>query len=159
MIEAPAFIAAAAERGFRLYAGVPCSYLTAFINFTIGSRQLRYVAAANEGDAVAIAAGSELGGAAAIAMFQKSGLGNAVSPLTSLTHTFRIPVLLIVTWRGEPGGAADEPQHGLMGEITPAMLELMQIPWALVPVAAAVRSPAQRRARSPWPPPWHPARV
>jgi phosphonopyruvate decarboxylase len=95
---------------------------------------------------VAIAAGSELGGAAAIAMFQNSGLGNAVSPLTSLTHTFRIPVLLIVTWRGEPGGAADEPQHGLMGEITPAMLELMQIPWALFPKAEAEIGPALDRA-------------
>jgi len=146
MIEARAFIAAAAERGFRLYTGVPCSYLTPFINFTIGAQQLRYVAAANEGDAVAIAAGSELGGAPAIAMFQNSGLGNAVSPLSSLTHTFRIPVLLIITWRGEPGGAPDEPQHGLMGEITPALLELLQIPWALFPKDEAGIAPAVDRA-------------
>ncbi|MEX1993650.1 MAG: phosphonopyruvate decarboxylase [Steroidobacteraceae bacterium] len=146
MIGAQAFIAAAAERGFRLYTGVPCSYLTPFINYTIGASGLRYVAAANEGDAVAIAAGSELGGRPAVAMFQNSGLGNAVSPLTSLTHTFRIPVLLIVTWRGEPGGAADEPQHGLMGEITPAMLELMQIPWALFPRVEAEIAPTLDRA-------------
>lgn len=148
MIEAQAFIAAAAERGFRLYTGVPCSYLTPFINQTIGSQQLRYIAAANEGDAVAIAAGSELGGEPAIAMFQNSGLGNAVSPLTSLTHTFRIPVLLIVTWRGEPGGAPDEPQHGLMGEITPALLELMQIAWAPFPRDEAEIAPALDRARA-----------
>ena len=37
-------------------------------------------------------------------MMQNSGLGNAVSPLTSLTWTFRLPQLLIVTWRGQPGG-------------------------------------------------------
>jgi phosphonopyruvate decarboxylase len=42
-------------------------------------------------------------------MFQNSGLGNAVNPLTSLTWTFRIPILLIVTWRGEPGGHAESP--------------------------------------------------
>jgi ABC-type transport system involved in cytochrome c biogenesis permease component len=30
-------------------------------------------------------------------MFQNSGLGNAVSPLTSLTFTFELPVLLIPT--------------------------------------------------------------
>ena len=52
-------------------------------------------------------------------MMQNSGLGNAVSPLTSLTWTFRLPQLLIVTWRGQPG-VADEPQHALMGPITPA---------------------------------------
>lgn len=146
MIEAATFIAAARERGFRLYAGVPCSYLTPFINYTIGAQGLRYVAAANEGDAVAIAAGSALAGAPAVAMFQNSGLGNAVSPLTSLTHTFRIPVLLIVTWRGEPGGAADEPQHELMGRITPQMLELMDIPWAHFPATDAGIAPALDQA-------------
>ncbi len=133
MIDAVDFLAAASARGFALYSGVPCSYLTPLINGTIGSKGLRYVAAANEGDAVAIAAGAALGGLPSVAMFQNSGLGNAVSPLTSLTHTFRIPVLLIVTWRGEPGGAADEPQHELMGAITPRMLELMDIPWSAFP--------------------------
>jgi phosphonopyruvate decarboxylase len=142
MIEAPAFIAAARERGFGLYTGVPCSYLTPFINTVIGASGLRYVGAANEGDAVAIAAGATLGGTRAVAMFQNSGLGNAVSPLTSLTHTFRIPVLLIVTWRGEPGGAADEPQHALMGQITPRMLELMEIPWAPFPSEEPAIGPA-----------------
>lgn len=146
MIEAATFIAAARERGFGLYTGVPCSYLTPFINTTIDSDALRYIAAANEGDAVAIAAGSALGGRPAVSMFQNSGLGNAVSPLTSLTHTFRIPVLLIVTWRGEPGGAADEPQHGLMGRITPQMLELMDIPWAPFPATDAGIAPALDRA-------------
>ncbi|HEY5558153.1 MAG TPA: phosphonopyruvate decarboxylase [Steroidobacteraceae bacterium] len=146
MIEAASFIAAARERGFRLYSGVPCSYLTPFINTTIGSRELHYVAAANEGDAVAIAAGSALGGVPAVAMFQNSGLGNAVSPLTSLTHTFRIPALLIVTWRGEPGGAPDEPQHELMGRITPQMLELIGIPWAPFPATDAEVAPALDRA-------------
>jgi phosphonopyruvate decarboxylase len=65
-------------------------------------------------------------------MMQNSGLGNAVSPLTSLTWTFQLPQLLIVTWRGQPG-IADEPQHALMGPITPALLETMQIPWELFP--------------------------
>lgn len=142
MIAAGTFVTAAAERGFSLYSGVPCSYLTPFINYTIGSDQLRYVPAANEGDAVAIAAGAELGGCGAVAMFQNSGLGNAVNPLTSLTWTFRIPILLIVTWRGEPGGHPDEPQHELMGQITPQMLELMDIPWALFPDSDAAIAPA-----------------
>ena len=146
MIDAGAFIAAARARGFGFYTGVPCSYLTPFINYTIGSPALRYVGAANEGDAVAIGAGAELGGQRAVVMFQNSGLGNAVNPLTSLTHTFRLPVLVIVTWRGEPGGHADEPQHDLMGAITPPLLELMGIPWALFPENDAEIGPALDRA-------------
>ncbi len=146
MIEAEAFIAAAARRGFGVYSGVPCSYLTPFINHVISSRELRYVAAANEGDAVAIGAGAFLGGGRAVVMFQNSGLGNAVNPLTSLTYTFRLPVLLIVTWRGEPGGARDEPQHGLMGRITTTMLESMEIPWEVFPDSADGIEPALDRA-------------
>ncbi len=133
MIAAESFIRAAQNSGFSLYAGVPCSYLKPFINYVIDAQELRYIGAANEGDAVAIAAGASLAGQGAVAMFQNSGLGNAVNPLTSLTWTFRIPILLITTLRGEPGGPADEPQHELMGQVTTQMLETMEIPWAYFP--------------------------
>lgn len=41
-----------------------------------------------------------------------------------------LPQLLMVTGRGQPR-VADEPQHTLMGLITPTMLDAMQIPWEL----------------------------
>ena len=103
------------------------------------------MSAANEGDAVALIAGVTLGGRRGIAMMQNSGLGNAVSPLTSLTWTFRLPQLLIVTWRGQPG-VPDEPQHALMGPITPAMLDTMEIPWEMFPTDVDAIGPALDRA-------------
>ncbi len=138
MIEAKAFCDAAKQAGFSLYTGVPCSYVKPFINFVIDAPDLTYIGATNEGDAVAIATGAELGGRRAIVMMQNSGLGNAVSPLTSLNAVFRIPVLLIVTLRGEPGGPSDEPQHELMGAITTKMLETMNVAWDWFP-----REPAE----------------
>jgi phosphonopyruvate decarboxylase len=146
VIEAAAFLGAARERGFRLYSGVPCSYLKPFIDYVIDSDELRYVGAANEGDAVAIGAGAELGGMRSVVMFQNSGLGNAVNPLTSLTWTFRLPVLLVPTLRGEPGGPPDEPQHELMGQITSRLLELMEIPWEWFPAGEQDVGPALDRA-------------
>lgn len=148
MIEASQFVEAARERGFDWYAGVPCSYLTPFINYVLQDPSLHYVSAANEGDAVALIAGVTLGaqnGRRGITMMQNSGLGNAVSPLTSLTWTFRLPQLLIVTWRGQPG-VADEPQHALMGPVTPAMLDTMEIPWETFPTEADAIGPALDRA-------------
>jgi len=133
MIESALFVAAARARGYGLWTGVPCSYLTSFLNEVIANRDLQYVAASNEGEAVAVAVGSHIGGTKAIAMFQNSGLGNAVSPLTSLAHTHRTPVLLIVSRRGDPEGAPDEPQHELMGEITTRLLDVIGIRWALFP--------------------------
>ena len=145
MIEARDFVEAARERGFDWYAGVPCSYLTPFINYVLQDPSLHYVSMANEGDAVALIAGVALSGSRGISMMQNSGLGNAVSPLTSLTWTFRLPQLLIVTWRGQPG-VADEPQHALMGPITPTVLDTMQIPWELFPTEAPAVGPALDRA-------------
>jgi phosphonopyruvate decarboxylase len=146
MIDAAAFCDAAERLGFSLWSGVPCSYLKPFINFTIDSPRLRYVGATNEGDAVAIASGAWFAGQRGVAMFQNSGLGNAVNPLTSLNAILKLPVLVICTWRSEPGGAADEPQHALMGPITPALLGDMQIPWELFPTTASEVSAVLCRA-------------
>lgn len=146
MIEAKAFCDAAKQAGFSLYTGVPCSYVKPFINFVIDAPDLTYIGATNEGDAVAIATGAELGGKRAVVMMQNSGLGNAVSPLTSLNAVFRIPVLLIVTLRGEPGGPADEPQHELMGAITTKMLETMNVAWDYFPREPAEIAPAIAKA-------------
>jgi phosphonopyruvate decarboxylase len=145
MIEARDFVEAARERGFEWYAGVPCSFLTPFINYVLQDESLRYVSMANEGDAVALIAGIALSGRRGVTMMQNSGLGNAVSPLTSLTWTFRLPQLLIVTWRAQPG-VSDEPQHALMGPITPKILETMEIPWELFPSAPTAIGPALDRA-------------
>jgi len=133
MIAADLFVEETRRRGIGLYAGVPCSYLKPFINYVIDAPEMHYLAAANEGDAVAVAAGANLAGVGSVAMFQNSGLGNAVNPLTSLNYTFRIPLLLIVTLRGEPHGPADEPQHRLMGAITTQLLDSMRIPWSWFP--------------------------
>jgi phosphonopyruvate decarboxylase len=146
MIEAAEFINRAREFGFQLYSGVPCSYLKPLINYVIDSPEVQYIGAANEGDAVAIVSGAELAGKRGVVMFQNSGFGNAVNPLTSLNAIFRIPALVIVTWRGEPGGAADEPQHRLMGEITPNLFELLGIPWAFFPEQEEAIGPTLARA-------------
>ena len=133
MIRADAFVQSLRGAGFETFSGVPCSFLKPLINKIVDSPEVEYIPAANEGDAVAIACGFELGGRPSVVMCQNSGLGNAVNPLTSLTAALRIPVLVIVTWRGQPAEPQDEPQHEMMGRITPRLLELMGIPWEVFP--------------------------
>src|SRR5580765_5363442 len=141
MIAADEFLGPARARGFDFYTGVPCSFLTPIINRVIGDRALTYVGAASEGEAVGIAAGAWLAGRGSVVMCQNSGLGNAVNPLTSLSFPFRIPTLLVVTWRGQPG-IHDEPQHELMGQITGRLLETMRIPHRAFPETAEAVAPA-----------------
>ena len=145
MIEAKEFIEAARELGFVRYTGVPCSFLTPFINYVINDNALEYIASTNEGDALATTSGSVIGGQRSIVMMQNSGLGNAVSPITSLSYIFRIPFLIIVTHRGEPG-VKDEPQHELMGQITEELFNAMQIPSETFPNETKEIIPALQRA-------------
>src|SRR5262245_54611833 len=130
MLDSTAFIDLLGRRGYGFFSGVPCSFLTPLINEI--SAGCGYVGATSEGEAVAIAAGAWLPGQQAVVLSQNSGLRNMVNPLTSLNHPFRIPALLVVTWRGQQG-IRDEPQHELMGQITTSMLELLGIDWRLVP--------------------------
>ncbi|MDR2312996.1 MAG: phosphonopyruvate decarboxylase [Spirochaetaceae bacterium] len=122
MLDTPRFGELLLRRGFNFYSGVPCSFLKDLINYSIN--ECEYVMAANEGDAAAICAGAYLGGRKPVLLMQNSGLGNAVSPLSSLHGVFRIPLLGFVSLRGGP---ADEPQHEIMGPITVPMLDTMGI--------------------------------
>ncbi|MCC4245302.1 phosphonopyruvate decarboxylase [Stappia indica] len=145
MIEAGDFLSAAKRQGIDFFTGVPCSFLTPLMNAVISDREARYVGATSEGEAVAIAAGAWCAGRETVVMFQNSGLGNAVNPLTSLNHPFAIPTLVIATWRGEPG-VKDEPQHELMGQITPQLLALAGVHGEPFPLAAADIEPVLSRA-------------
>jgi phosphonopyruvate decarboxylase len=148
VVSADALLDALGQAGFGLIAGVPCSYLTPLINAASQSSRAIYVGAANEGEAVAIAFGAELAGMRSLAFFQNSGLGNAVNPLTSLMAPFGKPILVMTTWRGQPGGSHDEPQHEMMGDITPKLLELMGLRWELLPADEDELAPALARANS-----------
>lgn len=80
----------------------------------------------NEGEALAIAAGVALAGGRPVLLLQNSGIGNLLNPLVSLNDPMRVPVLMIVGWRGQPG-RADEPQHVQMGAVTADLLKLVGV--------------------------------
>lgn len=146
MIQADDFLAGAKAEGFDFFTGVPCSFLTPVINRVISDPAARYVGAASEGEAVAIAAGAWLTGRETVVMCQNSGLGNMINPLTSLNWPFRIPSLLIVTWRGQPG-LGDEPQHELMGQVSDRLLADIQVHHRAFPEEPVALGPALAEAR------------
>jgi len=114
------------QEGIKYGAGVPCSYFTPLVNYMTADPQLDYLSATSEGEAVAIAAGMVAAGSPAFALMQNSGLGNAVNPITSMLYIYQIPVVLLVSHRGQPG-RTDEPQHELMGRITEQLSELCEL--------------------------------
>lgn len=106
-----------------LITGVPCSYFKGMINAAINDG--RYLPATDEGAAVAIATGYQIAsGKSALVLMQNSGIGNAISPLTSFNAIFREPITLMVSQRG---GENDEPQHELMGMIDEFLLNTCNV--------------------------------
>lgn len=130
MIRPKFFIDALLNHGVEFFAGVPDSLLKnmcAYITDTLDEQH--HVIAANEGGAVALAAGYHLAtGKVGCVYMQNSGEGNAVNPLVSLMdrEVYHMPLLLIIGWRGRPG-VHDEPQHVKQGKITTGLLNTMGI--------------------------------
>ncbi len=120
------------EKGVELFAGVPDSLLSSFCAYVDDhAKTNEHVITANEGNAVALAAGYHLStGKLAAVYMQNSGLGNTVNPLSSLTDSevYKIPLLMVIGWRGEPG-VKDEPQHVKQGRITLEQLDLLSVPY------------------------------
>jgi sulfopyruvate decarboxylase alpha subunit len=64
---------------------------------------VRATLATREEEAVGIAAGLYLGGAKPALLMQSSGLGNTLNAVGSLLLAFQIPVVMVVSMRGDPG--------------------------------------------------------
>ncbi len=119
------------DQGITFFTGVPDSLLKDFCAYvTDHMEEQTHIIAANEGNAIALAAGWFLaGGEPALVYMQNSGIGNAINPLLSLAdpEIYSIPMLIMVGWRGEPG-KKDEPQHIKQGRILIKMLETLELP-------------------------------
>ncbi|WP_316225180.1 phosphonopyruvate decarboxylase [Bradyrhizobium sp. SZCCHNR1082] len=124
-------LAAFEGAGVTHFFGVPDSVLKPFchaLTEVVGDE--RHHVAANEGGAVAAAAGHFLAtGRVPVVYMQNSGLGNAVNPLLSLVNSevFAIPLVVVIGWRGMPG-CKDELQHGPTGRATKRILQACGIP-------------------------------
>lgn len=139
MIDPPALLSTLDGLGVRFFAGVPDSLMQPLCDRLVSSiPPERHVIAANEGAAVALAAGWHLAtGSTPCVYMQNSGLGNAINPLVSLADAdvYGIPMLLVIGWRGEildGRQIKDEPQHVKQGRITRDLLQCLDIPHAVL---------------------------
>lgn len=121
--------------GVDFFTGVPDSLLNDFcLYMTNNMTAEQHVMAANEGNAVAIAAGHYMAtGKIPVVYMQNSGIGNATNPLLSLAHdcVYGIPMILVIGWRGDPA-ITDHAQHKKQGELTPVLMKDMDIPYEIL---------------------------
>ena len=120
-----------AAAGFDFFTGVPCSLVKALLAEL--ERRGLYLGDVREDAALGVAAGAYLAGRRPVVIMQNSGLGVSLNALGSLHLLYRIPCLLVITWRGWQG--KDAPEHLVMGDVLPRLLDLFGVPFR-VPEAA-----------------------
>ncbi|KAM3538910.1 hypothetical protein ARSEF1564_008178 [Beauveria bassiana] len=115
--------------------GVPDTNLSGLLTYFAATKPVpKHIVTANEGAAVALAAGYYLStGRVAMVYMQNSGLSNALNPLQSIAakEVFGIPILLFIGWRGRSGD--EELQDALVGPRMFGNLKANDIPYEEVP--------------------------
>lgn len=123
-------LAALEGHGYDFFTGVPCSLLAGILRLLEAEPRYGYVGAVREDAAIGLAAGAWLGGRQPVVFMQNSGLGACGNALASLSHLYRIPALLVVSWRGQD--PADAPEHRLTGATTRELLGLLEVPFEVL---------------------------
>ena len=116
------------------FIGVPCSVLAPLINYVLDNpSDMEYFNPANEAHALGLATGFYLATRKIPVVFlQNSGLGNIVNPLTSLNQIYKVPVFLLISWRGFGGPGADAPEHDIAGCDFEDYLKVFHLPYAIL---------------------------
>ena len=130
-------LAALKGRGFDFFCGVADSTIASLIS-ELGDE---YLSATREDLAIGMASGAFLAGCRPVVLMQNSGLGYCLNALTSLNLIYKIPLLLIVGYRGWQG--KDAPEHLVMGAHCEALLREVGIPVFVPEVGKAAESVAQ----------------
>jgi len=128
MIDSSEFLDFLKKKEFSFATGVPCSYFSRMINEFENQKSIKYIPATREDEAVGIASGLVLGGKNAFVIMQNSGYATIGDALTTLAQLYKLPMLIIISWRGlEPD--RDFPEHSLMGEVTQEALDGYRVPY------------------------------
>jgi len=121
------FIRSLRAASFSPFMGVPCSVFSTLIHHLAAAAETEHYICTSEGEAMGLAAGFALSGRLPVVYMQNDGFGNIVNPLSSLQLLYRLPALLLISWRGEPG-QKDAPQHRVMGGALRGLLEQFAVP-------------------------------
>ncbi|MFW9969762.1 MAG: sulfopyruvate decarboxylase subunit alpha [Candidatus Odinarchaeota archaeon] len=111
--------------GIDLILSLPCILLKGLLEEIDKRHEIQNIPITREEEGVGIAAGAYLGGKVPAILMQNSGLGNSVNAIKSLLQLYRIPVIFVMSHRGDEGEKilAQIP----MGKLTPSLLDLLNI--------------------------------
>jgi sulfopyruvate decarboxylase subunit alpha len=125
------FIERLVQEDYKFFTGVPCSLLSGLIYELEDQKgEARYVPSVREDAAVGLCVGAYLAGTMPVLLMQNSGLGYCLNAFTSLNLIYKIPALVIMSWRGKAG--KDAPEHIIMGDIDQELLKTAGMEYSIL---------------------------
>src|SRR5438552_6428035 len=135
--------------GIRLLSALPETWLVHLIQIAEEDPEITLVRLAKEEEGVGISAGAHLAGVKSAMLMQNHGFLASINGIVSLAHLYKIPLLMLISYRGEFGEL--DPWQTQGGGVTEPVLNALGIPHSRLEDPARVPQQirkAQRLAES-----------
>src|SRR3954462_5097779 len=123
--------------GVRLMSALPETWLVHLIRMAEDDPEMTLVRLAKEEEGVGISAGAHLAGVKSAMLMQNHGFLASVNGIVSCAQLYRIPLLMLISYRGEFGER--DPWQTEGGGVTEDVLRALRIPFASLDDPAKVQ--------------------
>src|SRR5579862_7302899 len=118
------------ECDIHLVSALPETWLVHLIRMAEEDPKMTLVRLAKEEEAVGIAAGAHFAGVKSALLMQNHGFLAAINGIVSFAHLYKIPLLMLISYRGSFGER--DPWQTQGGNVTEALLRAMGIPYSFL---------------------------
>src|SRR6202012_5540567 len=113
--------------GIGLVSALPETWLVHLIRMAEDDPQMILVRLAKEEEAVGISAGAHFAGVKSAMLMQNHGFLAAINGIVSFAHLYKIPLLMLISYRGSFGER--DPWQTQGGNVTEPLLRALGIPY------------------------------
>ena len=113
--------------GVKIVSALPETWLVHLINMAEADPDTTLVRLTREEEAIGISAGAHLAGVRSALLMQNHGFLAAINPIVSLAFLYRIPLLMLISYRGHMGER--DPWQTQGGRFTEPVLKALDIPY------------------------------
>jgi len=116
--------------GVRLVSALPETWLVHLIHLAEEDPEMTLVRLAKEEEGVGISAGAHFAGVKSAMLMQNHGFLAAINGIVSFAHLYKIPLLMLISYRGTFGER--DPWQTQGGNVTEPLLRALCIPYSFL---------------------------
>jgi len=125
------------ECDIRLVSALPETWLVHLVRLADEDPGMKLVRLAKEEEAVGISAGAHFAGVRSAMLMQNHGFLASINGIVSLAHLYKIPLLMLISYRGSIGER--DPWQTQGGNVTEPVLRGLRIPYFFLDTAESVK--------------------